>query len=539
MSTIKCGATEVAQRLFFSAISAQSNLVLGFAWKSDSTIQQDHQAYFMWHNLKDHRLEIELSRFRHDEASEAITLFEKELGQKLISSLRRQLIENSQGYPWLLKKLSIHIYEQIQSGVSQAKLMDKALDVESLFNRDLQKLTPPESTCLNLIAKNAPADWFEILETSGQDILNELLNKRLVIRSGDRLNLYWDIFREYVLTETVPSIPLTYFPGYPSLKTLLIVAQQLDSNVSKSYHELSSLTNIQERTIGNVIRDLIMFGVATGSQSQAKLSQSMDGSDNKQVLQKLRQVLKHHALTISLTKYEKGTSITESDIIELLKKINPTAQHQERTWKAYADRMGQWLSATGYIVRSNDGWYIEDQGDINLEFTKISGSHYNNESIFIGDTSPAKTVECLVWLFSNPPRSLKEIEIEGYRNAATVLKYLQIIKNVNGKYEIMECEERESAFSKKMVWNAAQKSSVLQKVVEYLRKKPSANGYDVGEFVCNEYKRDWSVASVRRIGNSLRQWAHWLMQGINKNTIPEPLGRKKTKPKEVSQVSLF
>ena len=64
-----------------------SNFVLGSAWKSDATVQQSHPAYFMWHSLTDHRLQIELQRFRHDEASAAITLFEKELGETLLANL--------------------------------------------------------------------------------------------------------------------------------------------------------------------------------------------------------------------------------------------------------------------------------------------------------------------------------------------------------------------------------------------------------------------------------------------------------------------
>jgi hypothetical protein len=149
---------DVAQRLFLSVTSAQSNFVLGFAWKSDATVQQSHPAYFMWHSLSDHRFQIELQRFRHDEASAAITLFEKELGEPLLLNLKRQLLENTQGFPWWLKKLCIHVYEQIQSGTSQAELLDKALDVESLFTRDLQKLTAQEKTCLKHIAENTPAD---------------------------------------------------------------------------------------------------------------------------------------------------------------------------------------------------------------------------------------------------------------------------------------------------------------------------------------------------------------------------------------------
>ena len=37
---------EATQSLLLSAIAAQSSLVLGFAWKTDSTVQQDHPAYY-------------------------------------------------------------------------------------------------------------------------------------------------------------------------------------------------------------------------------------------------------------------------------------------------------------------------------------------------------------------------------------------------------------------------------------------------------------------------------------------------------------
>src|SRR5208337_2565577 len=135
---------EEAQRLFLSAASAGSHLVLGFAWRTDSTVQQGHPSYFMWHRLADHRFEVGLAPFSYAESSMALTSFEKALGEKIRPELRRKLIENSQGYPWLLKKLCIHLYEQITSGASQADLTE-TLDVASLFDRDLKILTPPEN----------------------------------------------------------------------------------------------------------------------------------------------------------------------------------------------------------------------------------------------------------------------------------------------------------------------------------------------------------------------------------------------------------
>lgn len=47
---------------------------------------------------------------------------------------------------------------------------------------------------------------------SGDEIVSRLIDKRLVIRSGTRLTIYWDIFRDYILTEKIPYIPVTYVP---------------------------------------------------------------------------------------------------------------------------------------------------------------------------------------------------------------------------------------------------------------------------------------------------------------------------------------
>ena len=182
---------EEAQRLFLSAAAAENNLVLGFAWRTDSTVLQDHPAYFMWHRLRDHRLEVPIGRFGLSEASQAITIFERELGQKLLPGIRRQISESSQGYPWLLKKLCIHLYDQLASGESQARLVD-TLDVERLFADDLKSLSQAELSHLRILAAQAPADWHEALETAGAEILRGLQDKRLIVRSGDRINLYWD-----------------------------------------------------------------------------------------------------------------------------------------------------------------------------------------------------------------------------------------------------------------------------------------------------------------------------------------------------------
>ena len=530
---------EAAQNLFLSAVAAQSNLVLGFAWKTDSTLQQDHPAYYMWHRLADHRMEVELGQFTSSEASKAISIFQKELGGKLIPNLRRQLIENSQGYPWLLKKLCIHVYDTVKSGISQSELVNKDLDVESLFDKDLQQLTPSENTCLKMIAESAPVDWYEIIDASDQEVIRSLQHKRLIVRSGDRLNLYWDIFREYVLTQTVPSIALSYLPSSPSIGAMLKVVGQLSLEDSQNYAGLSQLCGLSEKTIVNVIRDLKMFDIATVDQSEVSLTSSMEISDQEKILQRLRHVLRNHALTMRLSKRDPGEVITTLDIINLLKQINPTAQHQEKTWRTYAEKMAHWLSVVGYLVQTENDWEFEDQGKVNLEIINKTGRgrRSGGTTIFIGDTSPSKTLEALDYLRNNQPLSNKEVKEKGFRNAMSALRGLKVVKNELGGYSIIEPTKFESKSSLEILWTAVCQEKTIQLVVDYLKKHPTADGKEVGRFLNLEFKREWSSSSETRTGNSLYQWALWVLTGKQQGRIPEPPGRIKAKSED--QFHLF
>ena len=521
---------EAAQRLLVSTVAAQSSLVLGFAWKTDSTVQQDHPAYYMWHKLADHRMEVELARFTSSEASNSISIFQKELGQKLRPDLRRQLIENSQGYPWLLKKLSIHIYDLVRHGISQSKLDDKALDIESLFDKDLQELTSAESTCLKMIAENAPADWYEMLKFSGQEVLGGLQNKRLIIRSGDRLNLYWDIFREYVLTQTVPSIAMSYLPASPSIRAMLRVSTHLDFEESQGLADLSPLCGLSEKTIGNVIRDLNMFGIVTVDQSRVKLASSMEAADQVNIVQRLRHVLQSHALTMGLSRRSAEDTITAIDIIQLLKQINPAARHQEKTWETYAERMGHWLSVTGYLVEKDNYWKFEDQGKINLEhINKTRKSRkFGGVATFAGESSPAKTIATLDYLRINQPVATDELRRKGLRNAVTALRTLGVVKPVRGIYAIPASESRTSV---ELIWETASENQTIWLTAEYLKQQhPKADATTVGQFVNHKLNRDWSTGSAKRVGNGLRQWAAWILSGRGHERIPEPPGRAKSQP---------
>jgi hypothetical protein len=55
-----------------------------------------------------------------------------------------------EGFPWLVKKLCVHIYKQLQDGMTTLNdLFSQDLNVESLFKKDLEECMPEEIKALN------------------------------------------------------------------------------------------------------------------------------------------------------------------------------------------------------------------------------------------------------------------------------------------------------------------------------------------------------------------------------------------------------
>jgi len=511
-----------ARKLMFSAIASANNFVLGFAWKSDSTVPQDHPAYHMWHELDDHRYAIRLTQFSHSDAEHSLRLFETEIGEKLLPELRRYLLENCKGYPWLLKKLCIHFYEQLESGTSQHELANSALDVSSLFDRDLNKLSEPETKCLKHVAKNAPMDWFEVLEIFGTDVVRMLQDKRLLIKRGNKLNLYWDIFRDYVLSGSVPVIPLNYIPQSPSIDAMLRVALELDSAEEKSIAELASLSKLEKSTVGNIVHDLDQFGVVDVVEGTVRLSGALSDGGAKSILLNIRKVFKRHAVTQLLRSNNTSKAASLELIINYLKQINPTAQYHSRTWNTYANRIVIWLHALGLAARDASGVRYKDFGDIQDDDVKRWAGE-RRRVVFLGDASPAKVVDALA-LLQKQPKSQVSIKNMHLRNAVSVSYRFRLLElTATNQYRPSELLDQ-YAQPLDAIWNEAQKEESIKEAIRILSDSPSISPEGLGKEIAKKFGREWKSSTWTRIGNNLRQWAIWLMNG-NATKIPVPPGR--------------
>lgn len=514
---------EKAKSLLLSAASIKMNFCLGFAWKSDSTTHSEHPAYFFWHQLADYRITRKLTPFSDRESNAVINLFEKEIDEKLHHDLRHNLVASSQGYPWLLKKLCIHLYEKVDNGINQTDLLENKLDVASLFKEDMESLNPAESSCLRVIAQRAPVDWFEIIEISGPDTLKSLIDRRLVIRSGDRLNVYWDIFREYILTGSVPVIPLRYLPS-TDFSSLYKVVKHLNHQTKTSVQELVLKAKLSEGTIQNIGSDMIMFGVVTRESGLYTLSEDIENCDEIEILRAIREKFSKHAFTYAIKDIASHSVVNVNSLIEVLKQLYSDNKYADKTWHAYTVRLCRWLELCGFIEPSGNGWVFRDQGDVITERVK-SERKRRKSNIFTAPASPALALETLNWLIENGSVGNNEPKPKGYRNALSVLKRFELIVVENKRYYVDNVKMQKFSDKKEALWISANSEEVLLDIVKILDSDNQLSGKEIGDFIAEKYELNWTEGSRVRNGGAIRQWASWLYEGRNSSEIPSCPGR--------------
>lgn len=411
-----------AKTLLTDTAGLKTNFCIGFAWKTDATTHSDHPAYFLWQSLSDYRVNFKLSPFSEAESKSLINRFESQIEQQLHSDLKHNLIVGSQGYPWLLKKLCIHLYDKILSGYQQKDLLENQLDISTLFSNDLEELTTPEIKALKYIAIRAPIDMVETIDACGDGIISQLIGKRLIIKSGVMLNIYWDIFKEYLITGNVPILALRYLPS-TDFSSLWKVAQHL-SNIPISIDDIASKIDFSHGTIQNVSTDLLSFGIASRENGSLTLSQDLQGESWSQetLLGHYREKFQKHIVSLTLKELPQS-KFNLSILIQVMKNIY-SSNYADKTWSIYANRIINWLDLTGFIKASDEPetFIYKDIGSVK-NASEIAKFKRKRKSLFYPKSSPN--------MLMNFIKSNEGLRIDNINKSASNQKNIEILRRYN------------------------------------------------------------------------------------------------------------
>ena len=478
----------------------QGALILGFAWKTDLTLPAEHPAYYMWNNLSDRRKEFELIQFKPSEIKSAIKLFGRQLGEQVNPILANYLTKQCQGYPWLLKKLCIHVFRLIKEGSSQEAVIGQRLNIVDLFERDIDDLTPDQDACVKEIARNSPADYFTISEIYGDGVVQSLINNRIVIRRASKLTLYWDIFRDYVLNKSVPELLLDYIPQMQFttvVRTLRCLLEQGDMTSA----ELSQKLSLTVSTIDNIMIDSVMFGAVQKKNNIIHLLSRTEDELYKVLQAFFKKHMVYEKLNrLGLEKFDYRTFMNVFDETYAESNIN------KKTKMTYCSKLYNWFIRLGLLS--------EEQGRIVLTVSPSSksirlslerathGRHQSgNQNLFWGQTSPEKMIE-VYQLIKGGNESYSSLKSCGYRNAIELLIAARALhRQKDVLFLILPMA--------KIIENISTADNIIF-ARNILASNPDIKNIEMGQLLSEHYSRDWTTSSKVRYGNSIMNWVKYL-----------------------------
>lgn len=359
-------------KLLSDVTDKRPNLIVGFSWKSDFFIQGGDPAYHIWQQAKEQALEFSIGEFGEREIDGVIKQLEDTIG-KLNVSIKNRIKESSQGLPWLTKKLCIHILDQINSGTAKEDLIESNLNISELFKNDEERVDADELKALRLIAKRAyDGNFFdetEVGELIHADVISSLLHKRLIIRSGANYNIYWDIYRDYLVTGLIPKIGESYLirQGVNLCLEVFLLFKEDERISIETLHDRHP-KRIGLETLNNILIELRNLGMVQKQDENYFVSSDLNITKNN-FIKFVTDKFQNYTPYLSL-KSLNSAKITKTDVIQVLKKIFKQ-EYQDNTWDTYAKTLINWFLMSNLELKQRLIEPKKGRGDGVQKLTKV------------------------------------------------------------------------------------------------------------------------------------------------------------------------
>ncbi|WP_321506784.1 restriction endonuclease [uncultured Methanoregula sp.] len=335
--------------LFFQITDAQTNIILGFSWKTDLVGSINEFPYEIQNYIRNSSKPILLRPFNDQDTNELLTLLEGELKpkRKLTKDLIFFLSDFSQGFPWRLKKLCSHVKSQIENGSTQEEIATRLLNIEDLFQDDIEKLNPQELDALHRIAKVAPISFQELSSDDFDPaIVRNLVDLRLLVKIGPKYDIYMDNFRDYLNTGHLlfqENYLLRMTPG-----SIIKTIQILSPNSGKMLiPEFMKKANLKQYSYYNVARDIRLLGLAKIENNEIILNVKLpDDAINLNLALKplIKEKIKYNRLVSHIVdQIDRKDQLTLRDISDSLRELCPYIVASSNTWDKYSSILLTWI----------------------------------------------------------------------------------------------------------------------------------------------------------------------------------------------------
>lgn len=509
---------------------AEIPLLLGFAWKTDLVAFTEDHPYALRDDIRGTGRRAVLEPFSPVEMRTLLGRLEQKLDTRLNSELKTRVSEYSQGLPWLVKKLLGHLLTEIhEKGVTQEQLLAQDLNVQHLFEADLSELSAAEQAALKHIAHRAPILVTDLHDVVSEETLRSLIHARLVVQVGERIDVYWDIFRDF-LTNGHINIQDSYVmrQGPASVGRLLraVIAAGGEMSVSEAARAMSSTGTV----VLNCARELRMLRLAEEMPGRVRLDPSvLTREDPEQavrvaVARSLRRHKVHGVVSDLLEK--NGNRVPVQTLAEHLPSAFPTVPARPKSWLAYARSFAQWLHYAELFVLTRDG-EITPAGDALPDDRRIR--------LTVRDAGPARLKRVFPGAPAGPSFSFLYEAIEGTparigdRARIDAIRDLRALGAIEapagrtpGAHEVLVTPTliTDGRLDVRALRTLVERLPGTRDAMAALERDPELSPVAVGTYLRNAYGAAWNDRTTEGVGKSMRSWARRCGVAITARALP-------------------
>lgn len=490
--------------LALGARDLKDRLLVGFAWKTDLVGWTESHPYQLRDEIRSNARVLTIGPLGVAEIDTLLRRLEKALGQSLARDLRTRLREYSQGLPWLFKKLAGHLLHEVEQGTTQEKLAAEALNVQNLFEADLAELGPSEHEALRHIARHAPIAISEVMERVTGPVVETLVNRRLVVQVGERLDTYWDIFRDYLNTGRVPIEDSYILRQSPTSVTRLLREVILDDGDS-SVPDLGARMGTSENAVFNLSRELRLLGATAYETNRVRVLPEIWEAPDRELELRRRvagSLRRHRAYSAFVALAERNGSVSMAEYAAELQNLFPAVEVRSSTWTSYARVFLQWFEYAGLVLAKGSQWQPAAEGSLGTG-ELLGGRVARRTKGAWPQRAPGPAIRLLLRIArgevseNEDKRSLRDLE---------VLKAIDFDPTGAPRLRAPTLVGRDGVVPDQL-WKLMLGVPGSPEGLAVLRGDPSVGNLEVGRAVQQALGAEWRDGTVRAVGKCLRAWA--------------------------------
>ena len=262
----------------------------------------------------------------------------------------------------MLKKLCAHVKSQREAGVHQQNIAESLLNVSELFLEDLRGLSVDEDDTLRHIARLAPVSIAELGEEFKPEVVQSLVDARLLVRIGPKYDIYWDIFRDYLNVGRLP-VQENYILHIPATSMFRQTRLLAEAGGELTELDLKQRTQLSEKSFYNLIREMRLLGLVTVANGKVTLQIGLPTEEKgfEDIFREhIRDRLRRNRLVSHIVEtLEVEGTLSVARVSNLLAERCPYISAAHDTWSLYARRFAEWMDTVDLATYNKKGNSID------------------------------------------------------------------------------------------------------------------------------------------------------------------------------------